>query len=405
VVGAVEVRSDLRNVEGVLGDLRRRILAAVAGSALLAGLIGLWRARAIAKPLRELTGAAQALADGDFTKRLPKPKGHDEVALLTATFGEMRDRVQHELGVRNAFVADASHELRTPLTAIRGAVEILQDGGAERPEVRDRFLQTLGNETNRLLGLVDGLLQLETNDQGFALDENVELGKLIHEVCLQMQPIAQSKFISLFCDSYAEVEERGNSSLRGSEAKLRQVFMNLIDNAITYSPPSTTVRIRLQTDKQRMHRIIEVCDEGPGIPEADRERVFERFVRLDQSRNRVEQNQIQQSQIQQNQIQKNQIQQSEFKQSSQAPNNAPLEQPSPGQTPRNPSTMTALKPGGAGLGLAIARSIAQAHGGTLSFHSGLNGIGTTARVCLPVGAPKIPVAAKPMVTDPHEIDR
>ena len=363
VVGAVEVRSDLRNVEGVLGDLRRRILVAVAGSALLAAMIGLWRARSIAKPLRELTIAARAVADGNFAQTLPVPKGHDELALLTATFGDMRDRVQHELAVRNAFVADASHELRTPLTAIRGAVEILQDGGAERPEVRDRFLLSLGNETNRLLGLVDGLLQLETDEQGFALKDKVDLATLTYDVYWQMKPIAESKSISFFHDSDAEVEDRWNISVQGNEAKLRQVFVNLVDNAITYSPPSTFVRIWLETNKERTHRIVEITDQGPGIPEADRERVFERFVRLDHSRNRIEQNQMQQNLMQQNQPERN------------------LQ-----QNVAQWSQSNGIRPGGAGLGLAIARSIVQAHGGTLSFQAGPKGVGTTARVELPIGS-------------------
>jgi signal transduction histidine kinase len=115
------------------------------------------------------------------------------------------------------------------------------------------------------------------------------------------------------------------------------------------------VRVWIKTNKERTHRSVEITDQGPGIPEADRERVFERFVRLDHSRNRIEQNQMQQSQIQRSQSQ------------------------------RDPSL--AANPGGAGLGLAIARSIVHAHGGTLSFHSGPNGRGTTARVELPIGIP------------------
>jgi signal transduction histidine kinase len=330
------VRGDLSHVEGVLGDLRRRILAAVAGGALLAALLGLWRARSIAKPLRELTVAARAVADGNFSGQLPTPKGSDEISVLTKTFGDMQHRVQHELEVRNAFVADASHELRTPLTAIRGAVEILQTGGAERPEVRERFLLSLGNETNRLLGLVDGLLDLETTGQGFAMDESVDICVLIKDVVDEMQPIAADKSISVAAEVPRTTEGlRSNAIVRGNAAKLRQVFVNLIDNALTYAPSASTVAITVTEDSISKRIFIEVTDSGPGIPEQDRERVFERFVRLDESRN------------------------------------------------RDQTSLDSGRPKGAGLGLAITRSIVLAHGGTIEFRSDPDSSGTTALVKLP----------------------
>jgi signal transduction histidine kinase len=323
IVAAIEIRSDLRNVEGVIGDLRRRILGALALSALMATVIGWLRARAIARPVRELTLAAQNIAEGRFDQQLPKPHGHDELADLTVAFGEMRDRVQNELDVRNAFVADASHELRTPLTAIRGAVEILQDGGAERPEVRDRFLASLDIETNRLLGLVDSLLQLQTGEIVKGA-ETVDLCALSKKVSDSLRPLANAKNITI------KVDECGTMPVSGNEAKLQQVFVNLIDNAITYSPPSTTVTVRVSKPDDRS--VVEIEDQGPGIPEEDRERVFDRFVRLDHSRNRVAQNQL----------------------------NVPK--------------------GGSGLGLAIARTIVVAHGGTLTLHTPQSGVGTLARV-------------------------
>jgi two-component system, OmpR family, sensor kinase len=183
-----------------------------------------------------------------------------------------------------------------------------------------------------------------------------------------MKPIAESKSISFFHDSDAEVEDRWSLSVQGNEAKLRQVFVNLLDNAITYSPPSTSVRVWIRTNKERTHRSVEITDQGPGIPEADRERVFERFVRLDHSRNRIEQNQMQQNQVQQSQMQQNQPERNIQENVAQR------------------SQSNGIKPGGAGLGLAIARSIVQAHGGTLIFQAGPKGVGTTARVELPIGS-------------------
>ncbi len=178
IVGAIEVKGSLADVNAVLRDLRRQVLVALGIGSLAALLFGLWRARTLSEPLRELTIASRAIADGDFDRPLPAAKGRDEMAELTTSFSDMRDRVKRELAIRNAFVADASHELRSPLTAIRGAVEILQTTGNDRPEVRERFLGSLSRETDRLLGLVNNLLELQTNEQAPIPNELVRVDAL-----------------------------------------------------------------------------------------------------------------------------------------------------------------------------------------------------------------------------------
>jgi signal transduction histidine kinase len=314
VVGAIQVQGSLADVNAVLNDLRRQVLAAVGVGSLAALLFGLWRARTIARPLRELTIASRAIANGDFAQPLPVARGNDELAELTTTFGEMRDRVQNELAIRNAFVADASHELRSPLTAIRGAVEILQSGGAERPEVRDRFLGSLGRETDRLLGLVNNLLELQTSEQPVA-NETVRLDELASATVEDYH----------LNDQLVTLGELDVCEASGNVDLLRQILVNLIDNALTHSPSDEEVIVRVQMIAKTSR--LEVEDHGPGIPEADRERVFDRFVRLDESRDR--------------------------------------------------------KRGGAGLGLSIARTIATTHGGTLTLHERPGG-GTIARLELPL---------------------
>jgi signal transduction histidine kinase len=313
VVGAIQVQGSLADVNAVLKDLRRQVFIAIAVGSLAALLFGWWRARTISRPLRELTIASRAIANGDFAQPLPVTRSNDELGELTTTFGEMRDRVQNELSIRNAFVADASHELRSPLTAIRGAVEILQNGGAERPEVRDRFLGSLGRETDRLLGLVNNLLELQTSEQPVA-NETVRLDELtsatIEDYRSNNQPVVP--------------DQLDRCAVRGDANRLQQILVNLIDNALTHSPNGAQVIVRVQMTDMTCQ--VEVEDRGPGIPKADRERVFDRFVRLDESRDR--------------------------------------------------------KRGGAGLGLPIARTIATAHGGTLTLHERPGG-GTIARLELP----------------------
>ncbi len=323
VIGAAVVRGDLGDVESVLGDLRRALFGVLAASAVVASIIGYLRARAIARPIRELTMSAQAISDGDFDRRIPTAKGADELAVLATTFASMRDRVRHELATRAAFVADASHELRTPLTAIRGSVEVLEDGGADDPVVRARFLSSLRQETDRLLGLVNGLLGLDAGDRAMRR-EPVHLGALAASVVEQLGPENLS------------LDVEAGPPVLGDVDQLRQVLVNLIDNARTHGGDTVVIRIRTEDERS----IVEVSDDGPGVAEVDRERVFERFVRLDRSRQRT-------------------------------------------ATTGAPSPVTAKRHGGAGLGLSIVRAIVTSHGGTVALHPGADGTGATARVILP----------------------
>ena len=320
VIGAAVVRGDLGDVESVLGDLRRALFLVLAASAVVASIIGYLRARTLARPIRELTIAAQAISDGDFDRQMPIGKGMDELAVLTSTFTSMRDRVRYELATRAAFVADASHELRTPLTAIRGSVEVLEDGGAEDPVIRARFLASLRLETNRLLGLVNGLLDLDAGDH-VRRHEPVDIGKLAASVVEQLG--SENVLLDVHSDS----------PVIGDRDQLRQVLVNLIDNARTHGGMNIVVRVHSDAEEC----VVEVTDDGPGIDPVDRERVFERFVRLDRSRQRVGAG----------------------------------------------SSGMADRLGGSGLGLAIVRAIVASHEGSVALCPGPDGTGTTARLTLP----------------------
>jgi signal transduction histidine kinase len=247
VIGAAIVRGDLSDVEDVLRDLGNTLFAALAVSAVVAAIVGFLRARSIAKPIRALTESAQAIADGDFSRSLPTARGGDEIAVLGSTFGSMQARVRQELDARAAFVADASHELRTPLTAIRGSIEVLQDGGADDPATRARFLNRLESETDRLLGLVNGLLDLDSGDR-LGAGESVDLSALARSVK----------------DAFAAENVHLDAPLPvwslGNEGQLRQVLVNLIENARTHGGTDVNVRV---SSANRLARL-EVTDNGPG---------------------------------------------------------------------------------------------------------------------------------------------
>jgi signal transduction histidine kinase len=338
IVGAVQATGSLDNVQSVLDDVRRQVLIALVACGLLATLIGVWRARAIAKPVRALTIAAHELSAGNFDTPLPPIKSADELSELTTAFDTLRNAVRSELQARSAFVGDASHELRTPLTAMRGAVEILRSDAGSRPEVRQRFLSSLDTEMNRLLSLVEDLLTLNQADHG--VDQHsqplVQLEALVRDAVTNLQPLATRRGIVFALDA------EGVTLMHGNDAALRQLFINLLDNAMVHAPNGKRVEVCFASTGTNNMATIEIRDYGPGIPAADREKVFERFTRLDSARSRT--------------------------------NEA-----------RSSAERTSPK-GGAGLGLAIARTIARDHGGDITIHEPADQLGgTLMRVALFTG--------------------
>ncbi len=337
VVAAVQASGTLANVQAVLDDVRRQVLIALIASAVLASLIGVWRARSIAKPIRELTVAANQLSAGNFDAPLPPARSADELGELTKSFDVLRSAVKSELRARSAFVGDASHELRTPLTAMRGAVEILRSEAGARPEVRQRFLMSLDTEMNRLLKLVEDLLTLNSSDHQARRSnwEPIHIEQLVGEVMTDLQPLALQRNIELVFERATDGSAKVVSPVvLGDQASLRQLLINVVDNAMVHAPDGKTIDVTVGAVGIEQGLVIEVRDRGPGLEAADRLRVFDRFTRLDAARTR--------------------------------------------------------NSGGAGLGLSIARVIARDHGGDVTFVDPLDGgPGIAVRICLPLSATRL----------------
>jgi len=183
--------------------------------------------------------------------------------------------------IRRDFVANVSHELRTPLTAVRGYVEALLDGGAEPSDVR-RFLEIIGRHTHRMERLVRDLLRLARLDAG--------------QEALEHVPCAvESLFAGVVADLASMLEAREQTvdeivapdaaTVTGDPAKLHDALRNLLENATNYAPASSTITMTAQ--RAGAHIRLSVADTGPGIPESDLPRVFERFYRVDKSRSRA----------------------------------------------------------------------------------------------------------------------
>ena len=181
--------------------------------------------------------------------------------------------------LRRDFVANVSHELKTPITSMKGFTETLLDGAKNDEASLDMFLNIMLKESNRIQSLVNDLLDLSKIEQNTALDKHpINLSQVANNALDLIQPLASEKNIDLI----DEIDE--HITALADETKMSQVIVNLLSNAVNYSPPDKTITLRVyQNDK---HKVIEVIDEGIGIAEEETVRIFERFYRVDKARSR-----------------------------------------------------------------------------------------------------------------------
>ncbi|MDQ1668465.1 MAG: hypothetical protein QOE40_526 [Actinomycetota bacterium] len=285
------------------------ILALLVGAVTFA-LVGrsLW-------PVESMRRQVSAITARDLSTRVPVPSAQDELSRLAQTMNDMLDRLEQSQATARRFVADASHELRSPVSALKAILHVTGSGtaGSDWPESR----AAMGAEADRLERIVAELLFLAAaDDRGVRpVKKDVDLDDL---VAAERQRLRAGT--SLTIGGHV-----GAVRCTGDRHQLSQALRNLADNAAAHARH----RVDVSLGRQGASAVIEVSDDGPGVPEADRARIFDRFVRLDASRTRVS--------------------------------------------------------GGTGLGLAIVAEVVRAHGGTVHVVDGLIG-GATFRLELPLGA-------------------
>jgi len=269
---------------------------------------GLWLGRHGLRPLTSMAAEAQAITAKTLDRRLTVPPAAEELEQLAGSFNRVLDRLGSALSTQRRFMADASHELRTPISIMRTAADVtLSQPARDEAEYREA-LGAVAQQASRLTRLVDDMLVLARADGGGypMVVASVDMAALVKECVGELAARAGEKAITVRT-SLEPV------TLRGDEALLRRMFSNLLGNALTYTPRWGSVDVSLVKAEDGV--LLRVADTGPGIPPEDRERVFERFVRLDPARGA----------------------------------------------------------GGAGLGLAIARWVAEAHGGGVRIVSSGSG--------------------------------
>ena len=290
---------------------------------LLSLLLAFAISRSVARPLQQMAGAAEAVAEGDYDQHLPL-HGPEEVRRVAESFNSMARRVEATQQAQRDFLLNVSHDLKTPLTSIQGWSQALRDGTAREPEQLATAAEIIHEEGERMTRMVSELLQLARIDSGEMQlrPEWVDVGQLLEDVQRNLSWQAEQKGVEMALD------RQPIPPVWADPDRLTQVFMNLVDNGLAHMPAGGRLEVRLLApDAETVAVAVE--DSGPGIPPEEAERVFERFYQVEKSRARAEGGR------------------------------------------------------GVGLGLAIAKELVEAHGGKIELRSEV-GRGSVFTVRLPI---------------------
>ncbi len=270
---------------GLPEKLIYQLVEAVLAAGVLASIAGIFLARSIARPLEDLDQAAAAVSAGDLTQQVPVGGSISELQNLGQTFNQMTDNLRQSDQAKSTFIADVTHELRTPLTVIKGTVETLEDGALDDLSGRGRLLDSMGRETNRLIRLVNDLLVLTRADaSALKLDlQSLDLDKLVRTRKNILGPLASIRKINLEVIDI-ESDKKPGFWVQGDADRLAQVVGNLLDNAIRHAPRDSVVSITLEHLGEEIS--CTVSDNGSGIPAQHLPFIFERFYRVEASRDR-----------------------------------------------------------------------------------------------------------------------
>lgn len=326
--GTVMLSSPLAPIEERISALQKITLYAGLIGIALATILSLLLSRTLSRPLLKMHQSARAMARGDYSRRV-EVKSQDETGLLAHSLNTLAAELQEKITAlerldqtRREFVTNVSHELRTPLSIIQGYTEALMDGLAGTEAERNKYLVEVHEEILRLRRLVSEILDLRKFEAGGVVMSRREfsLSQLASQVYDQFQALAEEKRITASLGIPA-----GSYTVKADPDRIKQVLINLMDNAVRATPPGGRVKVELAEYEDTVQ--VSITDTGPGIPREEQPLIWERFYKVDKSRVRTG--------------------------------------------------------GGTGLGLAIARQIIEAHGGSIGVNS-KPGQGSTFYFAIPV---------------------
>jgi signal transduction histidine kinase len=322
VFGNVQAAVSLQTIKQATSKLAvMMFLGGIVGVA-VSVLMGAWLSQQALKPIGVITQAADSISTAeDLRTRLPHQRHKDELGRLTAVLNRMLDRIEELFSIEQRFVADVSHELRTPLTVIQGNLEMIERYGLDADS-----LEAVKDEAGRMSRLVNDLLLLARADYGgMKLDLiHVDLDTILTDIYHEGNILLKGRDLRL---AIGKIEP---ARMMGNPDRLKQLLLNLVSNAIKFTPDGGIITLSLEVSQQ--DACLHVCDTGIGIKPEDQKHIFDRFYQTDTSRARITGNE------------------------------------------------------GSGLGLAIAQWIAHAHGGSITVKSTI-GEGSTFTIRLPLMQP------------------
>jgi signal transduction histidine kinase len=260
----------------------RLSVVAIGGTVLLvlffAALVSFYFIRSIVHPVEEIGRAARRIAKGEYAYRVVK-HNNDELGELSDTINYMASEIERAEQMKNDFISSVSHELRTPLTAIRGWTETMQSVGDEDPALLRKGMEIIAEETDRLSGMVEELLDFSRMQSGkLTLQfDTVDVVALLEEILFLFKDRAEKKGVFLRLAGKDALP-----SISGDAARLKQVFINIVDNAIKYSDAGDTVRVDYATVGKYVQVV--VGDTGKGIAPEDLPHVTQKFYKADVTR-------------------------------------------------------------------------------------------------------------------------
>jgi len=246
--------------------VRTQLLVSLA-ALLLATILGWFVAGRVLAPVRNIGDTARSISETDLTRRIPVRGSGDELDDLARTFNDMLDRLETAFAAQREFIDDAGHELRTPLTIVRGHLELID----VNPEDREQTVALVMDELDRMSRIVHDLQTLtRSNQPGFVRLAPVDIGDLTDEVVVKASALGDVRCV---------LDDRAEGVVMADRHRLTQAMVQLAQNALRYSRPDAEVGIGSRVLGESVQ--LWVRDSGPGVPDADKERIFERFVRSD----------------------------------------------------------------------------------------------------------------------------